>query len=134
MEVGRMTNLDGPSIIVPDQSLEPLVSGMHQGYCRERCMALVKGWSQGFRLDTQEAELLIDVIQNSNKSWENELEMRVKSKGSHKWRGMNQALDNEDDIPGESEVVHLVSISQPWQVGKRAIKLTTKAMNADQAP
>ncbi len=85
-------------------------------------------------MDTQEAELLIDVIQNSNKSWENELEMRAKSKGSHKWRGMNWALDNEDNIPGESEVVHLVSISQPWQVGKRAIKLTTKAMNADQDP
>ena len=130
-----MTNLDGPSIIVPDQSLEPLVSGMHQGYSRERCMALVEGWSQGFRLDTQEAKLLIDVIQNSNKSWENELEMRVKSKGSHKWRGMNQALDNEDDIPGESEVVHSASIlSQPQQVGKRAIKLTAKATNADQDP
>ena len=86
-------------------------------------------------MDTQEAELLIDVIQNSNKSWENELEMRVKSKGSCKQRGMNWALDNEDNIPGESEVVHLASIlSQPQQVGKRAIKLTTKAMNADQDP
>ena len=40
-----MTNLDGPSIIVPDQSLELLVSGMHQGYCRERCVTLVEGWS-----------------------------------------------------------------------------------------
>ncbi len=86
-------------------------------------------------MDTQEAKLLIDVIQNSNKSWENELEMRAKSKGSHKQRGMNWALGDEDDIPGGSEVVHLVSIlSWPQQVGKRAIKLTTKATNANQDP
>ena len=135
MQVGKITNLDGPSIIIPDQSLKLLVSGMHQGYCRERCEALVKGWSQEFKLEPQEAKLLIDVIQNSNESWQSELGRKVKSKGSCKWRGTNWTLDDEDDIPGKSEVVHSASIlSQPWQVGKRAIKLTAKATNANQDP
>ena len=75
-----MTKLDGPSIIVPNQSLDQLVSGMHQGYCRERSWALIKAWGQELGLDAEEVESLIDVIENLNKSWEEKLEMKGKPK------------------------------------------------------
>ena len=63
--VHKITNLDGPSVVVPDQSLEQLVSGMHQGYCQERCVALVDAWGQELALDGHESKSLMEVIQDS---------------------------------------------------------------------
>ena len=83
-------------------------------------------------VDAEEVESLIDVIENLNKSWEEKLEMKGKPK-QRKWKGMNHVSDAEDNEPCESEVVHSASIlSQPRRVGKRPIKLTTRAMNVDQ--
>ena len=130
-QVHKITNLDSPSVIAPDQSLEQLVLGMHQGYCRDRCIALVKAWGREFALDGQESESLIKVIQDSNEKWVDELKMRPTPKGSHKRKVMSQELDNEGK-PGKGEVMSASILGQPWRVGKRQVKLTTKATNANQ--
>ena len=58
----------------------------------------------------------------------------MKSKISCKWRVTNRDLDdgNNDGNLGEGEAMGSVGIlGQPWQAGKRSIKLTTKAANAN---
>ena len=132
--VHKITNLDGPSVVAPDQSLEQLVSGMHQGYCQERCVVLVDAWGQELALDGRESETLMEVIQDSNKRWADELGMKMKSKISRKWRVTNWELDDGDNDGnlGEGEAMGSVGIlGQPRQAGKRSIKLTMKAANAD---
>ncbi|KAF8337096.1 uncharacterized protein EI90DRAFT_3119457 [Cantharellus anzutake] len=132
MGVREMTNLDGPSVVTPDQSLEQLASGMHQGYCRERCEALVEAWGWEFGLDAPETELLIEVIEDSNKRWERELEIREKGKGSRKRKALNRMVDDDNGALGEGETSSATILVRPRQVGKRSIKLTIKAANADQ--
>ena len=82
-------------------------------------------------MDGQESKLLIKVIQDSNKKWVDELKMRLTPKGSHKQKVMSQELDDEGK-PGKGEVTSASILGQPWQVGKRQVKLTTKATNANQ--
>ena len=82
-------------------------------------------------MDGQESELLIKVIQDSNEKWVDELKMRPMPKGSHKQKVMSRELDDEGKL-GKGEVMSASILGQPRRVGKRQVKLTTKAVNADQ--
>ena len=108
-----MTNLDGPSVVTPDQSLEQLASGMHQGYCRERCEAFVEAWGREFGLDTPETELLIGVIEDSNKRWERELEIKEKGKGSCKCKALNRMVDDNNGVLGKGETSSATILGRP---------------------
>ena len=85
-------------------------------------------------MDGHESKSLMEVIQDSNKRWVHELGMKTKTKISHKWRLTNWELDdgNDDGNLGEGEAMGSVGIlGRPRQAGKRSIKLTTKAANAN---
>ncbi|KAF8342094.1 uncharacterized protein EI90DRAFT_3011644 [Cantharellus anzutake] len=140
----KLSNLDPPNFVITDHALNLLVSAIHQATSESRTLDILDQWMDISELDlsAEEKSSLIPVVCNSY--W------NAKCKHSRAWKKAETKMHTEackrpqvqvtpeDEQSGfeptRDPVVELMSaevLGQRHVAGKRQIRLTAKAINAD---
>jgi hypothetical protein len=143
-EQGVLTNLDPLNFMVTDHVLNRLVSSFHQAITEECTLHILDQWIHIFTLNfnMEEKSSLIQVVSACNARWMSQRMQTQKrggaKKGNEARKRTRAQVQQEDDDNGyestgepEAEPMSAGVLSGKHTAGKRQVRLTAKAMEAD---